>query len=53
MSFKYEQLNLEILEDAKQIFAKPATEWTAKEHMSARLIIAAMSAVADYYKDKP
>jgi hypothetical protein len=46
MSFRYDVLNIEILDDAKAIFTKPANEWTEEETRKAQMIIAAMQIVA-------
>ena len=50
MAFRYEQLNLAVLDDAREVFAKPATEWTEREYQRAVMAITAMQFVADYYK---
>ena len=46
MSFKYDELNLNVLDDAKVLFAKPSTAWTENEHKRALLIIEALRVVA-------
>lgn len=50
MAFRFDVLNLEILDSAKEVFAKPSTEWTDAEHMRAALIIEAMRIVASHYR---
>ncbi len=47
MSFNYSVLNLKVLDDAREVFAKPSTQWTADEKKRAVLIIEAMRIVAD------
>lgn len=50
MSFRYDVLNLGVLDDAKVLFSKPSTEWTAEEHKKAILIIEALRIVASQWK---
>jgi hypothetical protein len=45
MAFRYDVLNLQVLDNAKEVFAKPSTQWTADERKRAMLIIEAMRIV--------
>ena len=45
MSFRYDVLNLEILDTLKEIFAKPSSQWTEDELKRASIILAAMEIV--------
>lgn len=46
MTFRYDVLNLAVLDDAREVFAKPSTQWTDTECKKAALIIGAMQIVA-------
>lgn len=48
MSFRYEVLNPKVLEDLKEIYAKPATEWTERETLKVTLALEAMRVVASH-----
>ena len=50
MSFRYDVLNLEILDDLRKIFEKPSTQWTESEYKKTILTIEAMRIVASQYK---
>lgn len=49
MSFRYDVLNLEVIDKLKLIYSKPSTEWTDIEALSVYMGLEAMEIVASYH----
>lgn len=50
VSFRYDVLNLFVIDKLRELFTKPSTEWTEAEYRSVLLNMEAMRIVAAQYK---
>ena len=53
MSFRFDTINPGVIDEARQVFKKPSTQWTEDDHKRAVMIIEALRIVASHYKPSP